>query len=196
MISLQVTIHGHSWASLCAVPTRATRLSPGRSHALNVKSCSPPRLGVNAMIGPHRFLLSMGRWRFTIIVGLVFAPFLPASNILFYVGTFVAERLLYTPSIGFCMLAANFVTRTGDLTSFAPGSPTNGARTLSLVRRYIASWRCCVEHSRHEQARATFVPKRNSCRCCRNIKRFFCSILQTSQLPCASRSLHLPLPAF
>ena len=34
------------------------------------------------------------------------APFFPASNVMFYVGTFIGERLLYCPSIGFCMLAA------------------------------------------------------------------------------------------
>ena len=33
-------------------------------------------------------------------------PYLPASNLLFPVGTMVAERLLYLPSVGFCLLAA------------------------------------------------------------------------------------------
>lgn len=31
-------------------------------------------------------------------------PFVPASNILFYVGFVVAERVLYIPSVGFCFL--------------------------------------------------------------------------------------------
>ncbi|VVC89828.1 unnamed protein product, partial [Leptidea sinapis] len=31
-------------------------------------------------------------------------PFVPASNILFYVGFVVAERVLYIPSVGFCLL--------------------------------------------------------------------------------------------
>ena len=34
------------------------------------------------------------------------APFFPASNMMFYVGTFIGERLLYCPSIGFCLLSA------------------------------------------------------------------------------------------
>ncbi len=38
------------------------------------------------------------------ILGLLFLPFLPASNLLFYVGTFIGERLMYMPSIGFCLL--------------------------------------------------------------------------------------------
>jgi hypothetical protein len=31
-------------------------------------------------------------------------PFLPASNLFFPVGFVVAERVLYIPSMGFCML--------------------------------------------------------------------------------------------
>jgi protein O-mannosyl-transferase len=37
------------------------------------------------------------------------APFLPVSNLLFPVGFSVAERVLYLPSIGFCILAAVFI---------------------------------------------------------------------------------------
>ena len=39
------------------------------------------------------------------------APFFPASNVMFYVGTFIGERLLYCPSIGFCLLAAEGTTQ-------------------------------------------------------------------------------------
>ncbi|XP_045494906.1 protein O-mannosyl-transferase TMTC2-like isoform X1 [Colias croceus] len=42
-------------------------------------------------------------------------PFVPASNILFYVGFVVAERVLYIPSVGFCLLlglGAGALTRT------------------------------------------------------------------------------------
>jgi hypothetical protein len=31
-------------------------------------------------------------------------PFLPATNLFFYVGFVVAERVLYIPSVGFCLL--------------------------------------------------------------------------------------------
>ena len=41
------------------------------------------------------------------------APFFPASNVMFYVGTFIGERLLYCPSIGFCLLAAEGTAQTG-----------------------------------------------------------------------------------
>ena len=37
-------------------------------------------------------------------LSLLILPFLPATNIFFYVGFVVAERLLYLPSLGFCLL--------------------------------------------------------------------------------------------
>jgi hypothetical protein len=33
-------------------------------------------------------------------------PFIPATNLLFYVGFVIAERVLYLPSIGYCLLVA------------------------------------------------------------------------------------------
>ena len=38
-------------------------------------------------------------------------PFLPASNLLFPVGFVVAERVLYIPSMGFCLLVAMGMAR-------------------------------------------------------------------------------------
>ncbi|XP_068168980.1 protein O-mannosyl-transferase TMTC2 isoform X2 [Antennarius striatus] len=39
-------------------------------------------------------------------LGLLAVPFLPATNIFFYVGFVIAERVLYIPSMGFCLLVA------------------------------------------------------------------------------------------
>lgn len=39
-------------------------------------------------------------------VSLMVFPFIPATNLLFYVGFVVAERVLYIPSAGFCLLVA------------------------------------------------------------------------------------------
>ena len=39
-------------------------------------------------------------------LGLLVFPFLPASNLLFPVGFVIAERILYLPSMGFCLLVA------------------------------------------------------------------------------------------
>jgi Flp pilus assembly protein TadD len=46
---------------------------------------------------------------------LILIPFLPASNILFPVGTVVGERLLYTPSIGFVFLLGILVEHSPNL---------------------------------------------------------------------------------
>ncbi|XP_036375551.1 protein O-mannosyl-transferase TMTC2-like [Megalops cyprinoides] len=37
-------------------------------------------------------------------LGLLSIPFLPATNLFFYVGFVIAERVLYIPSMGFCLL--------------------------------------------------------------------------------------------
>ncbi|XP_029378721.1 protein O-mannosyl-transferase TMTC2 [Echeneis naucrates] len=39
-------------------------------------------------------------------LGLLALPFLPATNLFFYVGFVIAERVLYIPSMGFCLLVA------------------------------------------------------------------------------------------
>lgn len=39
-------------------------------------------------------------------LGILSLPFLPACNLFFYVGFVIAERVLYIPSIGFCLLVA------------------------------------------------------------------------------------------
>ncbi|XP_064459651.1 protein O-mannosyl-transferase TMTC2-like [Ornithodoros turicata] len=41
-----------------------------------------------------------------IALALLVLPFVPATNLFFYVGFVVAERVLYLPSMGFCMLVA------------------------------------------------------------------------------------------
>ncbi|GIL81905.1 hypothetical protein Vretifemale_10876, partial [Volvox reticuliferus] len=50
------------------------------------------------------------RWRLFVVAGLFVGPFVPASNVLFYVGTFIGERLLYFPSIGFCLLVSELLS--------------------------------------------------------------------------------------
>lgn len=37
---------------------------------------------------------------------LMIIPFLPASNVFFPVGFVIAERILYIPSVGYCLLIA------------------------------------------------------------------------------------------
>ncbi|KFM61828.1 Transmembrane and TPR repeat-containing protein 2, partial [Stegodyphus mimosarum] len=42
----------------------------------------------------------------TFALALLILPFIPATNLFFYVGFVVAERVLYIPSMGFCLLVA------------------------------------------------------------------------------------------
>jgi hypothetical protein len=40
-------------------------------------------------------------------VAMMVIPFIPATNLLAYVGFVVAERVLYIPSLGFCLLVGH-----------------------------------------------------------------------------------------
>lgn len=42
----------------------------------------------------------------TMSLALMIIPFIPATNLFFYVGFVIAERILYIPSIGYCLLIA------------------------------------------------------------------------------------------
>lgn len=44
---------------------------------------------------------------------LTIVPFIPATNLLFPVGFVVAERVLYLPSMGFCLLVAMGIKKIG-----------------------------------------------------------------------------------
>jgi predicted Kef-type K+ transport protein len=44
-------------------------------------------------------------------VVIMVLSFLPASNLFFYVGFVLAERVLYVPSVGFCLLSAHAAAR-------------------------------------------------------------------------------------
>ena len=52
------------------------------------------------------------RARVALLVGsaVLLLPLLPAVNVLFPVGTLLAERLLFVPSMGFCIIIADFLT--------------------------------------------------------------------------------------
>ena len=52
---------------------------------------------------------------------LMSIPFLPASNLFFPVGFVIAERVLYIPSMGFCMIVAYGAWRLLSSTKHSPG---------------------------------------------------------------------------
>nr|XP_040234263.2 protein O-mannosyl-transferase TMTC2 [Anopheles coluzzii] len=93
-------------------------------------------------------------------VALLALPFLPASNLLFYVGFVVAERILYLPSVGYCLLVglgagalidgggggrsspASGSSISGKLSSYGRGGRRNGppARWLgTFVRKCLSA---------------------------------------------------------
>lgn len=47
-------------------------------------------------------------------IALLALPFLPAANLFFYVGFVVAERILYLPSVGYCLLVGMGVGKLMD----------------------------------------------------------------------------------
>jgi tetratricopeptide (TPR) repeat protein len=76
-------------------------------------------------------------WLALLLLG---APFLPASGLLFDVGFVVAERVLYLPSAGFCLLLALAASRAagglgggGGGRGAHSGSPHNGSARRSAV---------------------------------------------------------------
>ena len=46
-----------------------------------------------------------------VVAALFVAPLFPASNIFVHIGAYFAERLLYLPSVGFCLMYASLLTR-------------------------------------------------------------------------------------
>ncbi|KAF6265952.1 hypothetical protein COO60DRAFT_771390 [Scenedesmus sp. NREL 46B-D3] len=103
------------WGAVKGAALRPAAVDAGDLAAAGVSDGSS-RLGVEgsssvtAAAGPAPAAggrLGHARWRLVVLMGLLVAPFFPASNVLFYVGTFIGERLLYFPSVGFCLLAAD-----------------------------------------------------------------------------------------
>jgi len=62
-----------------------------------------------------------------ISLALLLVPYLPASNILFPVGTVIGERLLYIPSAGFCLAVAAALSRQFGWTRGLAVPATNGS---------------------------------------------------------------------
>lgn len=74
-----------------------------------VKRLDDPRNVASLLFYATLFLLAKRAAqsrRVAMALALLVTPFIPASNLLFYVGFVVAERVLYLPSMGFCLLLA------------------------------------------------------------------------------------------
>ncbi|XP_054609625.1 protein O-mannosyl-transferase TMTC2-like isoform X2 [Dunckerocampus dactyliophorus] len=82
-------------------------------HALDTNQSTnlcPPKVNLNGSGGLHikppRMSLPPTENLVIFSLALLSLPFLPASNLFFYVGFVIAERVLYIPSVGFCLLVA------------------------------------------------------------------------------------------
>ena len=100
---------------------------------LRSKHCRPPvsRQG-------HVLLLALA---------LLILPFIPATNLFFYVGFVVAERVLYIPSTGYCLMASTAITHCVSRICRASSSASRHAMMILLVtslavRTYVrnADW--------------------------------------------------------
>lgn len=88
------------------------------NHTINSEQGSPKTNGKTTLNGngftktyqcsPQTSLATLPSTENVVVfsLGLLSLPFLPATNLFFYVGFVVAERLLYIPSMGFCLLVA------------------------------------------------------------------------------------------
>ena len=68
-----------------------------------------------------------------VVVAFGAAPFAPAANLLFYVGTFIGERLMYLPSLAFCLVL-------GDLLSWAEAVEVPSPPSHTVTRRQRSRW--------------------------------------------------------
>lgn len=65
----------------------------------------PNGAGANGVNGRHAAATTVA-----ISLGFLVLPFLPASNLFFYVGFVIAERILYLPSVGACLVVGAAVS--------------------------------------------------------------------------------------
>ena len=89
-------------------------------------------------------VLPIYNW-FTLLqaVALTVFPFVPASNLLFPVGFVVAERVLYSPSAGFCLLVAlgfRQLLRHVQNSAFLSSSSLNNASSVYYPTVYVSKW--------------------------------------------------------
>ncbi len=112
-----------AWFGLCHYPTKSKETNGKAHHVANGKStnghsCSSEyehstfysnSVQMNGANGTAKHYSSSLPTTESLVVfslGLLAIPFIPATNLFFYVGFVVAERVLYIPSMGFCLLVA------------------------------------------------------------------------------------------
>nr|XP_018903016.1 PREDICTED: transmembrane and TPR repeat-containing protein 2-like [Bemisia tabaci]XP_018903017.1 PREDICTED: transmembrane and TPR repeat-containing protein 2-like [Bemisia tabaci] len=86
----------HNMRELCACASRKS--TKCRCSRKLLRRPLPLAVDRGRLLGHHQTVL--------VCLALTALPFLPATNFFFYVGFVVAERVLFTPSVGFCFLMA------------------------------------------------------------------------------------------
>lgn len=95
-----------SWSTAPKCPVCAGRRT-GACHTDGCRAANNNNGPVNDCYCPKKKLSSGHSYSapsaLLVILGFLVLPFLPASNLFFYVGFVIAERILYLPSIGACL---------------------------------------------------------------------------------------------
>ena len=79
------------------------------NNGLNVNNGTNGNSGLNSNCLDDSFVYTTNMTRMdciTMSLALMIIPFIPATNLFFYVGFVIAERILYIPSFGYCLLIA------------------------------------------------------------------------------------------
>ena len=134
------------WSHACLAPVESLRdarlLGAALLYALLAFPC------LRAAVLPWRrectaAALRGARVRAFTLLAFGAAPFAPAANLLFYVGTFVGERLLYLPSIAFCVILGDVLASAcGPLCSVNAAPPGHAPRAPRCARAATALLLC------------------------------------------------------
>lgn len=91
--------------SLTEEHTSQCRASNNNNITMHNSSCiCPVPLVKSKATSTQKSVYRSPQVAFLMSMAFMVLPFMPATNLLFYVGFVVAERVLYIPSVGFCLL--------------------------------------------------------------------------------------------
>ncbi|XP_021182328.3 protein O-mannosyl-transferase TMTC2 [Helicoverpa armigera] len=91
--------------SLTDEHTSVCRASNNNNITMHNSSCiCPISFAKSKASTTHRSVYRSPQVALLMFMAFMVLPFVPATNLLFYVGFVVAERVLYIPSVGFCLL--------------------------------------------------------------------------------------------
>ncbi|XP_043487611.1 protein O-mannosyl-transferase TMTC2-like isoform X1 [Polistes fuscatus] len=149
--SIQVQIYQRNVSSRCPVCSgrRTGGCHTDGCRAANnnnngpIGDCHCVKRAMNVSCGTYGFSNSnvsnqkrIAATSFAISLGFLVLPFLPASNLFFYVGFVIAERILYLPSVGACLIVGAAISATYKIAR-KHGSRTRGRAVLLATATLI-----------------------------------------------------------